>query len=114
MKTIYQANGWSINKMAKFVYEDIEDINLESFGKFVQQVFSVGGIEFDREVANRVRTVMGVSKLPKDEAVDAEKLPPVITGKASMSGEGMKTAGTGTSKSPMGAKDASAANANNK
>lgn len=114
MKSIYTMNGWSCEKMAKFVYDDIEDINMESFGKFVQQVFSVGGIEFDREAANRVRKVMGVSPLPDDAPIDVDKLPPVITGKASMAGEGMKTSGDGTSKSPMGAKDSSASNANNK
>jgi len=114
MKTIYQANGWSLSKMAKFVYEDVEDIDIESMGKAGQQLLSVGGLEFDREVANRFRKVIGVSPLPADSPVDVEKLSPVMTGKASMSGEGMKTAGNGTAKSPMGAKDASAANANNK
>lgn len=114
MKTIYQANGWSCEKMAKFVYEDIEDIDVESMGKFGQQILSVGGLEFDREVANRFRKILGVSPLPADSPVDVDKLSPVMTGKATMAGEGMKTAGTGTSKSPMGAGDASAANANNK
>lgn len=114
LKTIYQANGWSCEKMAKFVYEDIEDIDVESMGKFIQQAFSVGAIEFDRVAANRVRKIFGVAPLPEDSPVDVDKLPPVMTGKASMAGEGMKTAGTGTSKSPMGAGDASAANANNK
>ena len=114
MKSIYTMNGWSCEKMARFVYDDIEDINIESMGKFIQQTFSVGAIEFDRPTANRVRKVFGVAPLPDDEPVDVEKLPPVMTGKASMAGEGMKTPGTGTSKSPMGANDASAANANNK
>jgi hypothetical protein len=113
MKTIYQANGWSCEKMAKFVYEDIEDIDMEVMGKFVQQVFSVGGIEADRTVMNRIRKLFGVQALPEDEKVDVEKLPPVMTGKATMAGEGMKTAGPGTAKKP-GGKDPSAANANNK
>lgn len=114
MKSIYTMNGWSCEKMAKFVYDDIEDINIESMGKFIQQAFSVGAIEFDRPTANRVRKIFGVAPLPDDQEIDVDKLPPVMTGKASMAGEGMKTAGTGTSKSPMGAGDASAANANNK
>lgn len=114
MKSIYTMNGWSLDKMAKFIYEDVEDVNIESMGKFGQQLLSVGGIEFDREVANRFRKILGVSPLPADQPVDVDKLSPVMTGKATMAGEGMKTAGTGTSKSPMGAGDASAANANNK
>lgn len=114
MKSIYAMNGWSTDKMAKFIYEDIEDVNIESMGKFGQQLLSVGGIEFDREVANRFRKILGVSPLPADMPVDVDKLSPVMTGKASMAGEGMKTAGDGTAKSPMGGKDSSAANANNK
>ena len=114
MKSIYSMNGWKLDKMAKFVYEDIEDIDIESMGKAGQQLLSVGGLEFDRAVANRFRKVIGVAPLPDETPVDVEKLSPVMTGKATMAGEGMKTAGTGTSKSPMGGKDASAANANNK
>jgi len=113
MKTLYQANGWSTEKMAKFVYKDIEDIDMESLGKFIQQTFSVGAIEFDRPVANRVRGFFGVPLLPEDMPVDEDKLPPVMTGKATMAGEGMKTAGPGTQKKPGGV-DPSAANANNK
>lgn len=113
MKTIYQANGWSCEKMAKFVYEDIEDIDMEAMGKFIQQTFSVGAIEFDRAVANRVRGFFGVAPLPEDEEIDEDKLPPNMTSKESMAGEGMKTAGPGTQKKP-GGKDPSAANANNK
>lgn len=114
MKTLYEVNGWSCEKMAKFVYKDIEDIDMESLGKFIQQTFSVGAIEFDRPVANRVRGFFGVPLLPEDEPIDKDKLPPNMTGKVTMAGEGMKTAGDGTKKSPMGSKDASAANANNK
>ena len=113
MKTIYQMNGWSCEKMAQFVYKDIEDIDMEAMGKFIQQAFSVGAIEGDRAVYNRVRKFFGVAPLPDDQPVDVEKLPPVMTGKATMAGEGMKTAGPGTAKKP-GGKDPSAANANNK
>ena len=99
--------------MAKFVYKDIEDIDMEAMGKFIQQSFSVGAIEADRPVYNRVRKFFGVAPLPDDQEVDVEKLPPVMTGKASMAGEGMKTAGPGTAKKPGGV-DPSTANQNNK
>jgi hypothetical protein len=113
MKTIYQMNGWSCEKMAKFVYEDIEDIDIEAFGKFIQQVFSVGAIEFDRPVANRVRSFFGVPELPVDMPVDKEKLSTAMANVESSAGEGMKTAGEGTAKKP-GGKNASTANTNNK
>jgi hypothetical protein len=114
MKNLHSLNGWSQERMPQFVYEDVEDIDMTSMGKFIQQCFSVGAIEADRPVMNRVRSFFGVEPLPDDAEVDKDKLPPNMTGKESMSGEGLKTAGDGTRKSPMGAKDASAANANNK
>jgi hypothetical protein len=113
MKSIYTLNGWSFEKMAKFVYEDVEDISLDEFSSAVQRILAVGGIELDRPVMNRIRVVFGVPPLPDDQAVDAEKLPPNMTGKASKSGEGQKTAGDGTSKSPMGAGDSSKSNTKN-
>ncbi len=113
VKTIYQANGWSCERLPKFVYEDIEEINMETFGKFCQQVISVGGLEMDRTVMNRIREIFGVAALPESEAVDEKKLGPNMTQKESKAGEGMKTAGPGTSTKPGGT-DPSAANANNK
>ncbi|MGZ8888037.1 MAG: phage portal protein family protein [Halobacteriota archaeon] len=114
MRTIYEVNGWSCESMAKFVYEDIEDIDIEAMGKFLQQTFSVGAVEVDRPVMNRVRGFLGVPAIDENSPVDKDKLAPNMTSKESKAGEGMKTAGDGTSKSPMGAKDSSAANSNNK
>lgn len=114
MRTIYEANGWSCENMAKFVYEDVEDVDMETLGKFIQQVFSVGAIELDRAVLNKVREAFGVAPLGDDEPVDKEKLSTTMAQVETKAGEGMKTAGPGTSKSPVGKKDASAANANNK
>lgn len=113
LKSIYQANGWSCEKLPKFVYEDIEDVSMETAGKFVQQVVSVGGLEMDRAVMNRIREIFGVAALPDDLPVDEEKLGPNMTGKDTMAGEGLKTAGPGTAKKPGGS-DPSASNANNK
>jgi len=114
MRSIYEMNGWSMDKMAEFVYEDIEDVDMESLGKFIQQVFSVGAIELDRPVLNRVREKFGVAPLADDAEVDKEKLSTNMATVESNAGEGMKTAGPGTAKSPMGKGDPSAANANNK
>lgn len=116
MKTIYSMNGWDCGNMAKFVYEDVEDIDIESMGKFIQQVFSSGAIEMDREVLNRVRSVFGVQEKADDEPVDKESLSTHMSSVQSSAGQGMApgTNGNGTSKNSAGSKDASAANANNK
>lgn len=115
MRSIYAANGWSQENMATFCYEDIEEISWQDAGKFIQQVWSSGAIESDRESMNRVRTIFGVKPLPDDTPVDKEKLPANM-GMDSNGGEGMApgTTGTGTAKKSAGQKDASAANNNNK
>lgn len=114
MSSIYRANGWSQQNMASFVYEDIEDIDEGVMGKFIQQVFSVGAIELDRPVLNRVRKIFGVAELPDDAPVNKEALSTAMAGVESSAGQGMKTSGDGTSTSPMGSGDSSASNANNK
>ncbi len=113
MATLYSLNGWSQENMPKFVYEDIEDIDLAEFSKAIQQVFSVGGIELDRVVLNRVRRAFGVAELPDDTPVNPAELSTAIAGITSSAGQGMQTAGPGTSSSPMGKGDASAANVQN-
>jgi hypothetical protein len=113
MRFIFEMNGWSVEELPTFEYTDVEEIDWETAGKFIQQVVSVGALEMDRMVMNRVRTIFGVPPLPEDQTVNEDSLGPNMTGKETMAGEGMKTAGDGTSKKP-GGKDASAANANNK
>lgn len=116
MRALYASNGWDCTRLPKFVYEDVEQVDIESMGKFIQQTFSVGAIEVDRQVMNRVRTVFGVPAKPDDEPVNEDNLSPNMTGKTTNAGEGMQngTSGNGTAKDPFGAKDSSAANANNK
>lgn len=114
MRKIFELNGWDVENMPTFEYSAIEKLDVEKYGKFIQQTFSVSALEVDRPVMNRVREIFGVPPLPDEEDVDKEKLPSAMSGTQTNAAEGMRTAGDGTRKSPMGAKDASAANANNK
>lgn len=102
MRTIYEMNGWDTANMAEFDYTDIEEVNLEVFAQAIQKIMSVSGIEFDRPVANRIREILKVPKLPDDEPVDLEKLPVNQAGTSSRSGDGMAvgTTGQGTAKNP--------------
>ena len=114
--TIYKANGWSQDKLPKFVYEEIEDVDIESFSKAIQRIFSTSAIECDREVFNRIRKVIGVSPLPEDEPIDKDKLPSTLSGASSKSGAGMEvgTSGNGTAKSGGSGQDSSSNNNDNK
>lgn len=114
MRTLYEMNGWDTANMAKFTYEDVEQISLEEFSKAVQRIFSTSAIEVDRQVLNRIRTAMGIPEKADDEPVDKESLPSNMSGNSSRSGDGMAvgTTGNGTSKTPTG-QDPSTNNADN-
>jgi hypothetical protein len=84
----------------------------------VQRVFSVGGMEIDRAVLNRIREVGGFELLPEDLPVQEDILSTAMAGKATSAGEGMAV-GTGlvnggTSTNNKGGEDKSARNADNK
>jgi hypothetical protein len=114
MRIIYEQNGWSTENIAHFFYSDVEEIDLETFSKAVQRVFSTSAIEVDRPVLNRVRELLGVPAKPDDEPIDKEALPATLTGQSSKSGAGMEvgTVGDGTAKSATG-KDRSSNNSDN-
>jgi hypothetical protein len=82
-------------------------------------VFSVGGIEVDRGVLNKIREVGGFSLKPEDEEVDVENLSTTLAGKSSSSAEGMavgvgNTIEGGTSKGGGKKTDNSSSNNENK
>ncbi len=111
---LYALNGWEQTNMPTFEYGDIADIDSEAFSKLIQRVASVGLIEIDRPILNKVRNVIGVPELPADEPVDKENL----TGAESAAGKGMEPGGTGEGTAKVGGKskktDKSASNADNK
>ncbi|HET8685613.1 MAG TPA: hypothetical protein VFM18_02975, partial [Methanosarcina sp.] len=55
MVQIHDLNGWSKEHLPTFQYDDLEEVDMDIFSKFVQRVFSVNAMEFDREAANRIR-----------------------------------------------------------
>ena len=104
VKDIYSKNGWEQVNLPKFKYRDISPVSLEEFSSFFQRVAAVGGIEYTRDVLNKVREVGGFKVLPEDLPVDISILSTSITGKESGSGQGLAvgTNGDGTAKAPGG------------
>ena len=90
---IAEYNGWDITRLPKLEVEDLEATDLESWSKAVQRAASVGLVEIDREMLNKVREMLGLEPLHPDDPVDET----ILTGNASRAGDGMKTAGDGTS-----------------
>lgn len=106
VKQLFALNGYAPDEeLPRLKYGELDRIDLEEFSSAVQRIFSVGGIEFDREIANRVRKALGVKPRPDDEPIDKEAIP----NSDSRAGDGMKTAGEGTAKSP-GGRDSSVSN----
>lgn len=99
---LWQLNGWNTDRMPKIGFKDISSVSLEEFSKYFQRIAAVGGIEYTRDVLNKVREVGGFELLPDDMPVDPEKLSTGMTGKETGSGEGLAvgTNGDGTSTAP--------------
>lgn len=112
---LWRLNGWDTARMPSIKFKDVSSVSLEEFSKFFQRVAAVGGIEYTRDVLNKVREVGGFDLLPEDMPVNEDILSTSITGKASGSGEGMAVGanGDGTAKKP-GGEDNSAKNKENK
>lgn len=108
IRQTYEINGWDVSRRGTLDYDNLEDTDLETLSKYLQRTASVGLIEKDREVLNFVRSSMGVDPL-------SNELPPqsdLITPNTSRAGDGMKTAGEGTSTEVSG-EDSSSTNLEN-
>ncbi len=112
---LWRMNGWATDRLPKIKFKDVSSVSLEEFSKYIQRVMSVGGLEMDRGVMNKIREVGGFELKPEDDEIDKEMLSTTLAGKSSSSAEGMAVGvtGDGTSTKPKG-KDSSAQNANNK
>lgn len=98
IRQIYELNGWDVARCGSLDYSDLHAQDLETLSKGIQRFSSTGMLELDRDVLNAVRTSIGVDPKPVDAPVDKENL----TGNTSRSGDGLKTAGEGTSTSVSG------------
>lgn len=111
---LYALNGWSQENMPTFEFGDVVAVDTEAFSKLIQRTASVGLVEVDRAIVNKIREVIGVPPLPSDVEVDTTTLSMA----ASRGGDGMKpgTSGNGTAKigGDGTTTDTSASNADNK
>lgn len=98
IRQTYELNGWNTSRMGYMDYDNIQTEDLESFSKAIQRFASTSVLEVDRAVLNRIRESVGVDGLPEDEEPNSALIP----AKTSRSGDGMKTAGEGTSTNPSG------------
>lgn len=101
IKQTYELNGWDTSRLPTVIYDDFQEENLEEFSKFIQRVASVGMIELDRPVLNKIRSAMGVDLYPAD-------LPPqeeMLTGNNSKAGNELGNPNEGSRRSDNGQND---------
>lgn len=108
VRQLYELNGWNTDRMCRFEYTDIIDLDMEELSKYIQRCASTGMLVKDLATINKIREGMGVEPLPDGTNLDDLE----FTGNGSRAGDGMATEGEGTSKSPSG-KDTSSSNSNN-
>ena len=131
VRQLFELNGWDTDRLPTFEYGDIVDTDLAEFSKFIQRTGSVGMLEADRDLMNKVREVIGVTPKPLNSPVDKENLTSVLASgamlpgapkpksknKASRAGKGMQPGRSGNGTATIGGKaktrDNSAQNANN-
>ena len=109
---IYKLNGWEQTNLPRFHYEDVEDVDIDSLGAFIQRVGALNLIEADRSVFNRIREVIGVAPLDEDAPIDKESLPSAFGENKARAGESM-TAGSKIKDGVSGKRDNSTANKSN-
>jgi hypothetical protein len=105
---LYKLNGWSTERLPRFVPGDISEMSADELGKLVQRTASVGLAVKDIATINRIRRAEGIQEIPPDTDINSLE----FTMESSNSGEGMRTAGEGTAKQP-GPKDSSSQNSEN-
>lgn len=93
-------------ELPKLKFGDLDEVDLDEFSKGVQRMGSVGGIEFDRPMANKIRKSLGVAPKKDSDPIDKDEI---------MGGEsqaGLAGIGNGASTKPA-TRDNSSSNANN-
>lgn len=102
---LFQLNGERPEtKLPRLQYGALSKIDLDEFSKGIQRMGSVGAIEFDRPVANKVREALGIQLRPEDEPIDKDSI------MGGQSQAGLAGVGNGASKSAAG-RDNAASNA---
>lgn len=107
IRHLYELNGWDVTRRAVLDYEGFEENDLDTFSKTIQRIASVGALPITHDVINNILSKLGLDAIPESTNLDD-----VLPEKTSRSGDGMKTAGNGTSTNPNG-EDASSLNTEN-
>ena len=110
---LFARNGWDITKTPKLKYDRVEKLTVAEMAKAIQQLSATSTIPITPENTNYMAEVFGFpTRVPLDMSFeDLTKIRGYGLDIQSRSGDGAKTAGEGTAKSPSGL-DTNASNLN--
>lgn len=83
----FEMNGWDDTEFPQFVWEDLEEIDLEAFSAAIQRIAATGMVEVDRQVLNKVRKSLGVDEYPVEKPVQWD----ILSNSSSRSGDSLNT-----------------------
>lgn len=89
---IAKYNDWDLTRLPYIVAEDLEAASLEEVSKFIQRTGAVGFLPRTPAVVNKVLDTLGLEPIKEDTDLDD-----ILTSSVSRSGDGLATAGAGTS-----------------
>lgn len=107
---LFALNGeiLTAKELPKLQYGDLDEVDLDEFSKAIQRMGSVGALELDRPMANKIRESIKVVPKKDNEPVDKKE----IMGGDSQAADGMAAGGlNGASKTASGRDNAAANNA---
>ena len=93
-------------ELPKLQYGDLDEVDLDEFSKAIQRMGSVGALELDRDMANKIRESIKVVPKGIDEPVDKNE----IMGGDSQAGDGMAAGGGNGASRNAATRDNAAAN----
>lgn len=106
---LFMLNGEAPDaKLPKLKYGDLDEVDLDAFSKAIQRMGSVGALELDRPMANKIRAALKVPLKPDDAPIDKAE----IMGGDSQAGDGMSAGGGNGASSKTSTRDNAAANMN--
>lgn len=103
IRQLYELNSWDASRRCRFDYEDMDDVDLETYSKAIQRMKSVALIPATLDVVNSVLDSLGIDSLPEDTTQD--DLDEMLGDSTSRAGDGFQTAGDGTSNSNIESND---------
>ena len=101
----FKKNGWKDTVLPEIIFEDLDEEDLDEFSKMIQRIASVGYLPRDKEVIYEVAKRTGFDNPER-------KFESLFPESSSRSGDGMKSAGEGTS-NQVGGSDKSTSNKEN-